>query len=25
VELYRPRVEAFRGLYRALKPEFARL
>jgi xylulokinase len=22
VELYRPRIEAFRGLYRALKPEF---
>jgi xylulokinase len=23
VEAYRPRVEAFRRLYRALKPEFA--
>jgi xylulokinase len=25
VELYRPRVETYRSLYRALKPEFARL
>ncbi|WP_262030888.1 xylulokinase [Microvirga sp. Mcv34] len=25
VDLYRPRIEAFRSLYRALKPEFGRL
>ncbi|WP_281351432.1 hypothetical protein [Microvirga arsenatis] len=24
VDLYRPRVEAFRSLYRALRPEFER-